>query len=414
MKSLQKLCGAPLLLALIAAWGCKSSETSPEKGPAEQPKQAQRAPQAPQGAYYAGLWKRADTGAVFKVEDEGGVVRGKLQPGTWLWVEEGYEPEEMFERFEFRLERADEGLAGSATFRYGERDYTSAWKVRLVAGALEARVEELELDDSGEVSSRSEVERKFVFEPAVRPAPPTVARGADDGGFQGDLSALVRAPGRLPLGEGVEVGYRIEVETQAAGFSRRHFLAVVGESGGRWQIETNEGLEAYGAQAADSILGLIVRKDGVVESALLGAPGQAGVKVQILAGGQAPAPRTEQVEVEVPAGTFPALLSTLEVGAQVYRTWTGSEGELEGVLLKFEGPSGSSKALEAEPVAESADLGEGVELRRCTYTNGDAFSYSSDPVIRALAGGLARMKSGGVSRAVTKIGSKAEAKLRWD
>lgn len=397
-------------LVLALAWGCTPAEPAPEEGPKEE----QPASDTEEATSFAGVWKRPDTKAEFKVEDDGEVVTGKLIKGTWLWIEEGYDPEELFDRFEFRLERGAEGLEGKATFRFvgDTKDYESAWQVGLVGEELKAIVDELEIDDAGEVVSRTKIPKTFAFEPAVPRAPPTVAHGAKDQ----DLTKLIKGPAMVPLGEGVEIGFRVEIETQVAGHVINHFVAVVGEEGESWRLESSEGLAAYGAK--DSILGLVVDKSsGKVSRAVIGKSGEAGRELALhdmMSAPTAPGAEAEDVDVEIPAGTFPASLTVTKVGGKEYKSWVGREGDLEGVLLKFEGPDGQGKALKEEPETQSLDLGDTVEARRCTYDNGDEIWHSSDEVVKALAGGEVRRKAGGVVREVKVVSSKAEPQLKWE
>lgn len=398
-----------LTLALVAAWGCTSVDVEPDKDKEEQP-----AAEAETEISYAGVWKRPDTGAVFEVKDDGQVVKGTLKKGTWLWVEEGYADEELFESFTFRLERDGDNLTGKAAFRFPDSQrYASEWTVSLSGegDTLTAVVEELEIGDDEKVASRTKIKKTFAFEPATPRAPPTVAHGAADQ----DMTAAIKAPGQLILAEGVEIGFRVEIETRVAGHVMKHFLAVVGEEGDQWRVESTEGLSVYGAK--DSIMGLLVEKEsGKVTRAVLGKAGEAGKELQI-------APMTaagpggaagEEVDVETPAGTFPALLTTTMAGDKAYKSWVGREGDLEGVLLKFEGPGGKGKALKTEPETQSLDLGETVEARRCTYDNGDEVWHSSDEIVKALAFGTVRYKAGGVVREVKAISSQAKPQLTWE
>jgi hypothetical protein len=402
-------------LVLALAWGCTPIEPAPEgDGPKEQP-----ATETEAATSFAGVWKRPDTKAEFKVEDDGEFVNGKLVKGTWMWIEEGYDPEELFDRFEFRLQRDGEALKGTATFRFvgDAKDYESAWRVSLSGEELKATIEELEIDDAGEVAGKTEVEKTFAFEPAIPPAPPTVAHGASDqGGFQMDLTKMIKGPAMIPLGEGAEIGFRVEIETQAAGHVIKHFLAVVGEEGESWRLESSEGLAAFGAK--DSIMGLVVEKSsGKVSRAVIGKAGEAGKELALhpmAATPTGPGAEGDEVDVEIPAGTFPARLIVTKVGEQEYKSWVGREGDLEGVLLKYEGPDGKGKALEAEPETQSLDLGETVEARRCIYDNGDEIWHSSDEVVKALAGGMVRYKASGVVREIKVVSSKAESQLKWD
>jgi len=404
-----------LVLLLTLGWGCTPVAVVPD----DEPKEEQPAAESEDATSFAGVWKRPDTGAVFQVEDDGAVVTGKLDKGTWMWVEEGYDPEELFERFEFKLERKGEALAGKATFRFvgDAKDYESGWEVSLSGEELKATVEELEIDDEGKVLSTSKVEKTFAFEPSVPRAPPTVAHGASDqGGFKMDLTKMIKGPAMVPLGEGVEIGFRVEIETQAAGHVLKHFMAVVGEEGESWRLESSEGLAAFGAK--DSIMGLVVEKSsGKVTRAVIGKAGEAGKELAIhamTATPTAPGAEGEDVEVEIPAGSFPARLIVTKVGEQEYKSWVGREGDLEGVLLKYEGPDGKGKALEAEPETQSLDLGETVEARRCVYDNGDEIWHSSDEVVKALAGGMVRYKASGVVREIKSVSSKAEPQLTWE
>ncbi|MBL4849944.1 MAG: hypothetical protein JKY65_30820 [Planctomycetes bacterium] len=406
------------LIALGSSWGCALTDLKPEEEPKEQPAAA-----GEETTSYAGVWKR-DSGASFKVEDDGHLVTGALVKGTWMWTEEGSEAEELFDRFEFRLERTDKGLAGKATFRFvGESEsFDSAWTVVLEGDTLKATLEELEFDDEGGVKSRKNVEKSFAFEPAIARAPATVAGGGDGvaaapAAYKMDLTTMVKAPGVMML-KGAEIGFRVDTDMKAGGRMMKSYVAIVGEEGDSWRVESTAGLAAYGDSSAGMIIGMVVNKEtGKVTRAVIGQAGEKGKKLGIMATGTAPAgaaPKEEETDVETPAGTFPATLYTTMAAGKPYKSWVGREGDLKGVLLKFEGPDGKGKALKVEPETQSLDLGETIEAKRCSYDNGDEMWYSSDEIVTALAAGVVRMKVTGLDQQIKAISSKAEPELAWE
>ncbi|MGE0707652.1 MAG: hypothetical protein AB7N76_08295 [Planctomycetota bacterium] len=366
---------------------------------------------------FAGKWKREDTGAEFEVEDDGTTAKGKLVPGTYVWKEGDDKGQEIFAAYTFELGRKGKGLEGKAKFVFKgeEQAYESKWSVTLSGAQLKARIEELSFDDAGKVAERKMVDKTFAFEAAAAPAAAAPAAG----GYKLDLATMVQAPPLLPIGEDAAVGMKIVMSTQAGGQTMAHELAIVGEDGDAWRVESNQGLSAYAAMspdAKDMVMGLTVeKKGGKVTRAVLGKRGEAGKEIKVMAYTPPPqgeAPQGEDTEVETPAGKFSAKLFKTEVQGNTYKSWMGVDGEVEGVLLKTEGPQGG-KALKETPSTQSLDLGESVEARKCAYDNGDELWTSTHAVVKALGAGMVKSVAGGATVELKKVATDAKPELKW-
>ena len=413
-RTLRRSLLATTLLAPLALWGCLpvSNPTDPDPEPEEQTQPEDGA------SLFAGKWKREDNGATFEVEDDGTTVTGSLVEGTYVWADGDEKGEEIFSKYEFELARKGGKLEGQATFVFkGEEDaLKSNWVVTRSGDTLKAKVEEISFDDAGKESGRKQVEKTFAFEAAQA----AVAAAPQAGAYKLDLTTMVQAPPLVMVGEDAQVGFKVEIETTAGGNTSKHTLAVVGEGEGVWHLETSQGMANYASMspdAKDMLMGLVVEKDGgKVTKAVLGKRGEAGKEIKVVAYNAPPpgeAPEGEDVEVEVPAGTYPAKLYVTEVGGKTYKSWSGVEGDVEGVPLKTEGPQGGY-ALKEPPSMETLDLGESVEVKKCVYDNGDEWMWSDNEVIKSLAARMALMKTSASVMKVTMVATGAEAELKWE
>jgi hypothetical protein len=233
-----------------------------------------------------------------------------------------------------------------------------------------------------------------------------------------DPTTLVKAPGRLSVSEELRVGYTVTQTARMAGMEQVNFYAVVGEDEETFQIEyVGPGFGALAAtlpQLKGALMGLVVRKaDGVVLEAFLGKPGEEPRPIEVLESApRAETPEGEEAEVEIALGRFPCM--KIQVGETT--NYVGKDGELEGVLLKVEGAT--TYELSALPEAGETSLGDEVlTTRTLTYSNGQTFVVTDDPVVKAFfpsgIGGMLEMRTPDLTVKVTKRGSDATPRLSW-
>ena len=365
----------------------------------------------PAGAQYAGEWTRASDKAAFKVEEAGGVVKGSLVKGSRT-----AEGKEFYAFYTFELKREGKLLKGQAKFalaEYPDDKYESAWEVELEGDTIKGKAESLALDDEGKVEKRTFEPCSFAFKGSAKPA---AAAAPAPAAYKMDLTTMVQAPGKLMLGEEAAVGMKVDVDMKASGRSMPYSVAIVGEEGESWRVETTQGLSAYAAMSPDAksmVIGLLVAKEGgKVTRARLGKPGEAGKTIKIAAAGAAaPAkqPEGEETEVELSFGKLPA--KKYKTGAMT--TFVGTEGVSEGVLLKIEGGA-AAKAVKAEPTEEEVDLGgTKVRVKKAVYDNGDENWSSAHAAVKALQYGMVLNKSKYATVQIKSVASDAKAQLKW-
>jgi hypothetical protein len=397
----------------LLLYGCLPASVPLEEE--EQP--AEETAPAPEATSFAGKWKREDTGAVFEVEDAAGTVTGKLVEGSWVWKDGEEKGQEIFSKYTFKLTLKAGTLKGKATFAFNgeEETYDSKWAVNLEGTTLKAKVEELEFDDDGKVAKRTTVKKSFVFEPTAAPAAAPAA-----GGYKLDLTTMVQAPGFVLIGEDAAVGMKVKMETVAGGTTTAYATAIVGEDGDHWHVETDMGISAYASMspdAKDMLIGMIVEKEGgKVTKAVLGKRGEAGKDIKVMAytpTKPAEAPEGEAMELEVPAGTYASKLYTNEVQGKTYKSWVGTEGETEGVMLKYEAPDGTGKELSSIAM-EDVDLGVSVEAKKLVYDNKEEMWMTTNVVVKTLAGGLLKSSAATYSMQVKTVAEDAAAELKWE
>lgn len=233
-----------------------------------------------------------------------------------------------------------------------------------------------------------------------------------------DFLQYVQAPGKLNIGKEAKVGYAVETLTKAGGQEYRVAIAIVGETDKAWKIETNQVL-AYLPQLKGIVLALEVRKsDGRVLKALAGKPGAELREVKIGKSYKSPeTPEGKEVELTLKTkASGPHKAKLVEV--EGFKSYVGVEGELAGVLLKFEADAGGFE-LTAMPASKTLALGEKkLAVKVLSFSNDSEFTVTKDPVVAALQPytenqGLAAMKAGGTEIEVTKIASDAKPTLSW-
>ncbi len=247
-------------------------------------------------------------------------------------------------------------------------------------------------------------------------------------GQEMDPTQFVQAPGKVPLGADVKVGWMAERTTQAGGQTMVESYAVVGEEGDSWRVESSSpvisAMAASFPQLEGSLLALTVRKsDGVVTKAVLQKPGEAGKPVKV---SEAPdmTPPTEgegtAEEVTVGAGTF----ASKKYSNEGTTAWVGTDGDTKGVLLKVAG-EGQEFELDAAPKKATVDVGgTQVSTTETSYTNGMKMTVTDHPVIAGIFGsglkadekpvGLFSMEMEGMSMTVTRVATDASARLTWE
>ncbi|HBP20598.1 MAG TPA: hypothetical protein DEA08_22765 [Planctomycetes bacterium] len=96
------------------------------------------------------------------------------------------------------------------------------------------------------------------------------------------------------------------------------------------------------------------------------------------------------------------------------KSWTGTEGELENVMLKSESPSGSYE-LKSMPKTETVDCGgTSIETTQLVYDNGLEMHRTENDVIKALNGGSYKTKTSGSETVVTMVATDAKPELKWE
>lgn len=228
----------------------------------------------------------------------------------------------------------------------------------------------------------------------------------------------VQAPGTIRLGEGSRVGYAIEVETRANGNTSRTLTAIIGDTGEAWRIETNQIVNAM-PQLEGVLLALEVRKsDGKVLKALAGKPGGALREVKV--GSVYPSPEIpEGTEVEVTLSTpvgGPHKAKMIEFNGN--KSYSGLEGELKGIALKYDAPQGSYELLALPETGVFEISGVEISATKLKLSNGSAFTLTKDPVAVALqpysegVGMLGLTTAGYTFRAITIVDDRPPA-LTW-
>ncbi|MBL4847862.1 MAG: hypothetical protein JKY65_20290 [Planctomycetes bacterium] len=235
--------------------------------------------------------------------------------------------------------------------------------------------------------------------------------GGGGGGAGMDLTKMVQVYGPKAYGDKAAVGMKVTSESKAGGTTSTWTIAIVGEDGDNWLVESSQETMAYGK---DSLVGMVVQKsDGKVLSAVVGKKGEAGkeIKVNNTMPGKAPAggktPAT--VDCKIALGTFKAYLS--DAGGT--KTWIGSEGDMMGVMLKVEAAAGG-KELKEKPSMVDVDLGgTSVKCRKLVWDNGDVMMMTEHDAVKALAYGMVKNSTKQYSSGVTAVSMDAKPELKW-
>lgn len=252
--------------------------------------------------------------------------------------------------------------------------------------------------------------------------------GGGGGGF--DATTMVTAPGKVDIGKGAKVGFMLKDEMTAGGQTMGSMTAIVADGGDVWHVEhVNAGLAAMANSMPDlkgMIMGLVVNKaDGKVTKAMLGKPGEKGKEIKIGDVYDTPmqkGPEGTADTCKIKLGSFPAMKVVQKAGDSTITSWAGTEGELEGVLLKSTGGGGDYELAEM-PSTENVTAGDSVEVTKLKYSNGMEWWLTNDAVVTAFkpwaaekgpGTGMFAMKTKDSTQEVKEVSSKAAAQLKWE
>jgi len=245
-----------------------------------------------------------------------------------------------------------------------------------------------------------------------------------------DLSTMVQAPPSVNFGEGVKVGYRVEIETKVGSTNMSSFTAVVGETEDAWEVESTQMLAAYASMPGGKglVMAMAVDKKTLeVLSAKIGVPGGELKDVKIMKLPEKRAkpqgqPLGTPEEFTLPSGKkVMARVSTSKAGGQTYTSWVGAKGtKFEGLLLGFKGAN-SSRTLSADPVEVDHELQDQdkdgkartVVGRQVAYTDGSQVVMTKDPVAKCMHFGLLSSKTPHSELKVISLRTDAKRTLAW-
>jgi hypothetical protein len=148
-------------------------------------------------------------------------------------------------------------------------------------------------------------------------------------------------------GAGLKAGFWVEEMNVTAGKSAVRRLAVVAEAGDLLKIEKSATDDSY----QGFIEGLTVqRADGKITEAVAARKGEKPKPIKI--GGaspeaSAPAPPGTDEQVTVPAGTFATVKTVVSSTLSEVTTWTGKEGDVAGIVVKWSDDNGLSRELKS-------------------------------------------------------------------
>lgn len=234
--------------------------------------------------------------------------------------------------------------------------------------------------------------------------------GGDSGAPATDPTAYAQAPGTLMIKNGA-VGYMIANKTAGTGYENTGSVAIVAETGDSWLVET-------ATSASDGwVMGLTVSKeDGKVTAAVMGKVGEAGKEIKVTAATATGATGPDGVaeEVTIGIGSFASTKVVTDYGT----SWAGTEGELSGVMLKYESKDASYE-LAKMPEAADADVGgTSLKIVKLVYSNDSEYWRSANAVVAALAtagDGVGTVKTvmSGMTIELTAVKTDAAAQLKW-
>ena len=242
------------------------------------------------------------------------------------------------------------------------------------------------------------------------------AQTTDDGGSDGETvtgpAAKAQVAGSFSMYGGA-VGYAITTEIDAESFDSSNTIAIVADLGDAWGVETTT------SATPDYVIGLTVDKvDGKVTSAVMGKVGERGVTIKIL--DYTPPPVAEPQpgvaeDVAIEIGTFPSIKVVADYGT----SWTGTEPELKGILLKYASEAESYELAELPDVTTESVSGATIEVTKLIYSNERTEWRTRNPVVAALrpleAGvGMLRRSNASSTTEVTVVETDARPQLRWE
>lgn len=358
-----------ILVAGAVAAGCGSL---PSVGP--KPQGGEETSGGGGGDTYAGTWTMEREGAdalVFDVQDDGSQVTGNRTAG------------EGFSAYTLALSHQSDGsLKGKAKFELSDvpgKSFETAWEVKKSGEGLTVKREYLELNAQDEVENRGTETVKVAFAPAAAPAgggeqqPPPAAPAIDMSAYVAVLPSYKHL-----LAEDIAVGQWIQTKTatEMAGVPPQNMetkTAVVAETDDAWVLEMDNQMNQK-----DLMLAVFVQKsDGRTTKAYVGNRGKQAKEKEV-----PPMPEEQpvqqiegtDVEVTVEAGTFPAKLYEV----QGSKSWTGVEGEAEGVLLKSEHSAGQDELKQLEGDASFSAGGTDFPCKHLVYTSGNEMWMAKD------------------------------------
>lgn len=251
-------------------------------------------------------------------------------------------------------------------------------------------------------------EEKKEDKPAAAPAAPQI-----------DYRDYVTVPGQLTIGEGAKVGYAVVAESDAAGTKSQVMTAIVNETDEVWHIETTQTVSAM-PQLKGYLIGMVVNKaDGKVTKAFCGKPGE-DVKDIKISPYQEPPKTPEGTDTEVTLTTAiggPHKAKMVEISGN--KSYSGLEGELKGVPLKYEAAQGAYE-LEKVEAAKMDVGGTEIDIKKIILTSGTQFWVTENPVISAMSPygannwGRAALASKGYSLTIVKMSDAHKKELKWE
>jgi len=262
-----------------------------------------------------------------------------------------------------------------------------------------------------------------LLKPKKEEEQPAQTQATAGGGL--DPATMVQAPGKIALGNRAKVGYGATRTQEASGQTGVERYAIVGETDDAWQVELYTlGMSYLKASVPDIeeyVVGALVEKEtGKVTKAVLGKQGETGKEIQIMQAFEADAqesPEGKMTEVSLAMG---GPFKAKNVTVADTTSWVGTEGELDGVLLKSSGPGGDYE-LKSMPVQETVSIeGGDVKVTKFVYTNGMEWWLTPNEVVVTFfpwgtegTQGMFKMVSSGATMEVTGVKTDATPALAW-
>lgn len=252
------------------------------------------------------------------------------------------------------------------------------------------------------------------------------AGGGGGGGGGVDPTTMVKAPGKIytPIVDG-KVGYMVVFENEAAGNKSSQQYAIVNETDDAWWIEySGPEITALAASFPDlkgQLMGLVVNKSDLkVTKAYLGKPGEKPKEIKINPAPDMPAapkpPEGKAEKVKIGLGEF----ASMKYEGEGYKSWSGTEGDTKGVLLKSETAAGAYELKEL-PSKEDVDVGgTKVAVVKVKWTNDSETWYTADPVVKCFTTvpgvewGMLATVTKASKRSITAMKTDAKPELKWE